>query len=77
MDKKCELCEEKATRICFKCFMYYCDSCFKYIHSKNQKQEHMKEKIDPFISINTKCNIHPDNIINLFCVEEKSNLYLN
>ena len=73
MDKLCELWEEKATSICFKYFKYYCDTCYKYIHSKNKKQDHIKEDIDPFISTNTKCQFHPTNIISLFCLDEKSN----
>ena len=28
--KKCELCKDIATNICFDCSFYLCDSCFKF-----------------------------------------------
>ena len=34
---------------------------------------HKKENIDPFIPIELKCPIHPQNPMNLFCVDEKGN----
>jgi len=38
---------------------------------KNQKNNHKKENIDYFVPIDTKCPDHPQNPINLFCVDEK------
>ena len=70
-DKECEMCGSPPTSICFKCSMYLCDSCFKVIHNQKKKADHKKEKIDPEVPIDTKCPEHPNNIINLFCVDEK------
>ena len=69
--KQCEVCTIPATCICFECFMYYCDSCYKIAHEKRLDDKHKKEKIDYFASIDTKCPKHPKNIINLFCVDDK------
>ena len=71
--KKCEICETEATSLCYKCKSYYCDSCYKLIHDKKPKNDHKKEKIDYFVPIDIKCPDHPDNIINLFCIDEKGN----
>ena len=69
--KKCEICEISATCLCLNCNSYYCDSCFKYVHDKQTKNNHNKESIDAFIPIDTKCPDHPNIPINLFCVDEK------
>lgn len=69
--KKCEICQNQATTICFKCFSYFCESCFKFIHEKEPNKDHIKEKIDYFIPFDVKCHEHPKNIINLFCLDEK------
>ena len=71
-EKKCELCEEKATSICFDCSFYLCDSCFTFIHEKKHKVGHKKEDINPFISLDIKCPLHPKIPMSLFCLEEKS-----
>ena len=71
-EKKCELCEEKATSICFDCSFYLCDSCFTFIHEKKAKAGHKKEDINPYISLDIKCPLHPKIPMSLFCVEEKS-----
>ena len=73
--KICELCKETATSICFDCSFYLCDSCFKYLHEKKSNSEHKKEAIDPFISMEIKCPVHPNVPMNLFCLNEKSNKY--
>lgn len=73
-EKKCELCEEKATNICFDCSFFLCDSCFNFLHEKQSKKEHKKEDIDPFISMEIKCPLHPKIPMNLFCTEEKGKL---
>ena len=71
-EKKCELCKENATNICYDCSFYLCDSCFRFLHEKKTNKEHQKEKIDPFISIDIKCPLHEKNQMNLFCINEKS-----
>ena len=75
MEKNCELCKEAATYICYDCSFYLCDSCFKFLHNKKANSKHIKEEIDPCISININCTEHPKIQKSLFCVDEKSNLY--
>ena len=74
-EKLCELCKEKATNICYECSFYLCDDCFKFLHEKKANLEHKKEDIDSFVSIKIKCPEHPKIPLNLFCVEEKGNIY--
>ena len=69
--KKCEICEEEAKNLCFQCNMYLCEACFKFIHDKKSKSQHKKEKIDYFVSFDIKCPTHPEDRINLFCVDDK------
>ena len=71
-EKKCELCKESATNICFNCSFYLCDSCFKFLHLKKENSGHKKENIDPFISLDIKCPEHSKVPMNLFCIDEKS-----
>ena len=73
--KKCEICKDDATSLCLECISYYCDECYKYIHNKKENANHKKEIIDYFVPIDTKCPDHPKMIINLFCIDEKGNLY--
>ena len=73
--KKCEICQSQATNICFECFSYFCDQCSKFIHDKQINTSHKKEKIDYFVPIEIKCSEHPKNAINLFCIDEKGNLF--
>ena len=75
----CELCKKQATNFCYECSFYLCDSCFEYLHEKKVNSEHKKEEIDYFVSIYTKCPKHPENPMNLFCVDEKSkiNIFFN
>ena len=75
-EKNCELCKEAATNICYDCSFYLCDSCFKFLHNKKANLEHKKEKIDPCISIDINCSKHPKIPKSLFCIDEKSNLYI-
>ena len=74
--KECENCIEKATCLCYGCMAYYCDSCFTLSHKKEKKKSHKKEKIDYFIPMDTKCREHNLVPINLFCVDEKGNLFI-
>ena len=72
--KYCDFCETKdATCICFKCNNYFCDECYKIIHSlkEEQKEEHKKENIDIFVPIELKCQKHPKYLNSLFCINEK------
>ena len=71
--KKCEICKEQAMALCFTCYSYYCDECFKYVHDKKENKNHKKEVIDYFAPIDTKCPLHNGNIVNLFCLEDKGN----
>lgn len=75
-DKKCDLCKEIATNICFDCLFYLCDSCFKLLHEKKANSGHKREEIDPFISININCPEHPKIPMNLFCIKEKSKILI-
>jgi len=69
--KICEICKVEATSLCIECNSYYCDRCFKFIHDINENKNHIKEKIDYFVPIDTKCPAHPTIPINLFCCDEK------
>ena len=74
-DKKklCEICDSNATNICLKCFAYFCESCYKTIHTKRRNNEHRKDKIDYLVPIETKCLEHPKYPKEIFCKDEKSN----
>lgn len=74
-DISCELCNSNATNLCFSCFAYYCESCYKLIHSKKDNKSHIKEKINYLFPIITKCSEHSRYPNELFCVKEKSNIY--
>ena len=69
--KKCELCKEIATSLCFICNSYFCNQCYKYVHDKKININHKKEIIDPFVPIDLKCPEHPQHPIYLFCTDEK------
>ena len=75
--KYCEICEANATCLCFKCKQYFCENCYKLIHDKKKNNSHEKEKIDFFVPIDLKCPEHPDDRINLFCVDEKGKNFFN
>ena len=75
-NKQCDICGEQATGLCFKCIMYLCDSCFKFIHDKKINKDHKKDKIDYFCPIDLKCPDHPKDRINLFCLDEKGKTYI-
>jgi len=72
--KKCEICGMDATDLCLECISYYCDSCFKYLHDKQKINQHKKEKIDYYATLDTKCPEHPKIPNTLFCVDEKGKL---
>ena len=72
--KDCDLCNRvNATCLCFKCYSYFCESCYKVIHDIKKDPQHKKENIDSFVPIDVKCPDHPDHPVYLFCAEEKGN----
>ena len=76
INTKCELCDEIATSLCFKCMNYYCDSCFNYVHEKKINSEHKKDVINYYFPIQIKCPNHRKVVKSLFCIDEKSKLFL-
>ena len=74
--KECDICGVNATCLCFKCILYFCESCFKLIHDKQKNSNHKRELIDPYIPIDLKCPEHPINPLVLFCLDEKGNKVL-
>ena len=42
--KICEVCKDEATCICYKCFLYFCDSCYKIAHNRQKDKESQKRK---------------------------------
>ena len=71
--KKCEVCLEDATCLCYKCMSYYCDNCFKTSHNNDKRKSHKKEKIDYYVPIDIKCPEHGLVPMNLFCLDDKGN----
>lgn len=69
--KECNICGTNATCLCFKCILYFCDSCYKLIHDKQKNANHKKEPLDPYIPIDLKCPDHPIIPITLSCLNEK------
>ena len=74
--KKCDICKNNATIICYDCSFYLCDTCFEFIHKNNVNSEHKNEPIEPFISFDIRCPEHPKIPMSLFCVNEKSKIYI-
>ena len=75
--KQCDMCKAKeATSLCPQCFSYYCDKCFKCVHEEEMNKGHKKEKVDYFVPIDTRCSEHDTIPINLFCLDEKGNIYI-
>ena len=75
--KKCEVCKGDASSLCFKCMLYFCESCFKIAHKNEESKSHQKEKIDYFCPIDTKCPTHKTHPIYLFCTDEKGKIKNN
>jgi len=74
--KQCDMCKDKeAISLCPQCFSYYCDVCHKAVHENTKNSQHKKEKIDYNVPIDTRCPEHEKIVINLFCVDEKGNIY--
>ena len=75
--KHCDMCKFiEASCLCSKCFSYYCEGCFKQVHGVKENKDHKKETIDYNVPIDTRCPDHDKNPINLFCIDEKSNINL-
>ena len=72
-EKKCDM-QRSRNKFCFDCSFYLCDSCFKFFHEKTSNLKHEKESINPYITMNIKCQKHPKVPISLFCLDEKSKI---
>ena len=72
--KKCDICQEDASSLCFQCMFYFCDSCFKLAHNKEKNKNHKKEKVDYYVPFDVRCPEHPLVPMNLFCVDDKGRL---
>ena len=73
--KQCEICKDEiATVLCYDCYFYFCEACFKFVHDRKKNNGHKKEKIDLFLPIDTMCPEHERVAINLFCIDEKGNI---
>lgn len=68
--KKCEVCQEEAKYLCLKCKLYFCEECSKLVHKKKINKDHKIEEIEPFVQIDTKCQVHKDIPLNKFCLDE-------
>ena len=69
--KQCEICKSDATCLCFECNSYFCDRCFKLIHDIKTDPKHKRENIGLFVPIDFKCPEHPNEAINLFCLDDR------
>ena len=75
--KQCEICkDEEAVTLCLDCYCYFCEVCYKCVHDRKKNSNHKKEKIDFFFPIDTKCPSHLGNSMNLFCIDDKGNIYI-
>ena len=75
--KQCEMCkDEEATALCFDCYNYFCEACYKCVHDRKKNSNHKKEKIDFFVPIDTICPEHKKSPMNLFCIDEKGKIYI-
>ena len=68
---ECEFCNSKATCLCINCNNYFCENCYKIIHDLKKNISHKKENIVPFIPIELKCPNHPQDRMNMFCLNDK------
>ena len=71
--KKCDICATFAKNLCLECLNYYCDSCYKFVHDKENNSKHKKDQIDPYVPIDIKCPLHSRSPLNLYCIEDKGN----
>ena len=74
--KLCDICKIEAKNLCLKCYRYYCEECFNYVHNKKENISHKKEKIDYFVPMDLQCPEHNGNRMNLFCIDEKGNFII-
>ena len=75
--KKCDYCRSDASDVCFKCNDFFCNNCYKIIHELRKDSEHKKIEINPYLSIDLFCPMHPKNPLELFCLDDKGNFYYN
>ena len=75
--KLCDVCKIQATSLCLDCLFinYYCEWYYKIAHDKKEYNNHKKEQIDYYVPIETKCPEHQNVPLNLFCLEEKDNIF--
>ena len=74
--KHCDMCRFiEECCLCPQCFSYYCEGCFKQVHGITENKDHKKELIDNNVPIDTHCPEHGRIPINLFCLDEKGNIY--
>ena len=74
MLKNCDIYISYANSLCYDCLNNYCNSCYKFVHDKENNSKHKKEQIDSYISTDIKCPLHHKSPLNLFCIEDKSNI---
>ena len=76
--KQWEICKDReAITLCFDCHFYFCEACYKFVHDIKKNSSHKKEKIDLFVPIDTTCPDHGRVPMNLFCIDDKGNIYYN
>ena len=73
----CDICKNKAIFLCYECSYnsYFCDSCYKLIHDIKENTNHKKEEIEYFLPINTRCLDHEKIPYDLFCIDDKGNIF--
>ncbi len=74
--KKCRDCKNIASILCMDCYEYFCDECSKSLHNKECNKAHKIEKINQSVLIDTKCKDHTAYPLELFCLDEKGNIYI-
>ena len=73
--KTCDMCKvSEATSLCYPCFSYYCDDCYKPVHWQKENKDHKKEPIDYNVPIDTRCPDHDQDAVKLFCIDEKGKI---
>ena len=73
--KKCEICENEATSLCFKCISYFCDSCYKFIHDKQNNSLHKRKKQIIMFQQTQNAQITPKFLLLYFVLMKKVNKF--
>ena len=74
--KTCDICGEESNIICFDCFQYFCNSCSNFIHGKKINENHIKENMNYLSMIEIKCDIHKNQKLEYFCLDENSKYFI-